>query len=492
MYQRRGGAENEGAMHQLSGRSEPTIDLVQNWALAIMSALQWGAILCITLACFSGCAPVQSWNASDFSSLARSNGPAVVNISVAREGTDFAQQPVVLGTRTSPGQDRVDENTLGSGFIVSVDGFILTNAHVVERGAQINVRLTDRREFRAKLIGLDPLADIALVKIDATGLPVVKIGDPQATDVGDWALAIGSPYGFNNSVTAGIVSAKGRVLPGANAMPFLQTDVPVNPGNSGGPLFNLRGEVIGINSRIYSSSGGYQGLSFAIPIDVAMRIKQQLQDKGSVTRGRIGMMVQEVSQGLADSFRLIRPAGALVSYVQPGGAAARAGLKPGDVILQVNNIGVVQSADALGLIADMTPGDTARLALWRDRAPIVLEVVVEQLQTPQAAPPPAADPAPPFGLIARTLLPQERQVLRLEGGLLVQRVNAAALRAGVQPGDVILALNGQPVASLEALAEEARRADGAVALLVQRGQSRLFIPIDVGRVRQRDSQKDDD
>lgn len=454
-----------------------------------------GCAVLLALACLPGCAPVQSFNASDFSGLARSNGPAVVNISVAREGGgDRSAQ----GFRASPGQDRIDDSTLGSGFIVSPDGYILTNAHVVARGAQINVRLTDRREFKARLIGLDPLADIALVKIDAAGLPAVRIGDPAATDVGDWALAIGSPYGFSNSVTAGIVSAKGRVLPGAHAMPFLQTDVPVNPGNSGGPLFNLRGEVIGINSRIYSSSGGYQGLSFAIPIDVAMRIKQQLQDKGTVTRGRIGMAVQEVTQALADSFRLPKPAGALVSYVQPGGAASRAGLKPGDVIVQVNGAEVLQSADALGLIADMTPGDTARLSLWRDRAPVSLAVVVEQLQTPQAAPAPVAEPSPPFGLVVRPLLPQERQVLRIEGGLLVQRVNAAALRAGVQAGDVILALNGQPVASLEALAEEARSADGAVALLVQRGQSRLFIPIDVGRAPPRDSgnpqapQKDED
>ncbi|RZL66206.1 MAG: PDZ domain-containing protein [Variovorax sp.] len=431
-----------------------------------------------------GCAPMQSLNASDFSALARSNGPAVVNISVAREAGDRALQ----GARAAPGGDRLDDGTLGSGFIVSADGYILTNAHVVARGAQINVRLTDRREFKARLVGIDPLADIALLKIDAAGLPTVKIGNPADTDVGDWALAIGSPYGFSNSVTAGIVSAKGRVLPGAHAMPFLQTDVPVNPGNSGGPLFNLRGEVIGINSRIYSSSGGYQGLSFAIPIDVAMRIRQQLQEKGSVTRARIGMAVQEVSQALADSFRLPRPAGALVSYVQPGGAASRAGLKPGDVILQVNGADVLQSADALGLIADMTPGETARLSLWRDRAPTVIAVVVEALHATPAVPLPMADPAPPFGLVVRPLLPQERQVLRIEGGLLVQRVNAAALRAGVQAGDVILALNGQPVASLEALAAEAKSADGAVALLVQRGPSRLFIPVDVGRPSQREPQ----
>lgn len=440
-----------------------------------------------TLACLvvagalAACAPVQSWNASNFSDLARINGPSVVNIGVAHEPAAIRSDG-----RMAPGPDRVDESTLGSGFIVSDDGYILTNAHVVAQGSEIRVRLIDRREFKARLVGLDPLADIALVKIDAAGLPAVKIGEPAATAVGDWVLAIGSPYGFTNSATAGIVSAKGRVLPGANYMPFLQTDVPINPGNSGGPLFNLRGEVIGINSRIYSRSGGYQGLSFAIPINVAIRIRAQLQAHGTVTRGRIGMLVQEVNQALADSFRLPRPTGALVSYVQPGGAAERGGLRPGDVILQVQGMDVIQSADALGLIADITPGDTARLAVWRDRAPATLSVVVERLEARQAALPPAPAGGPPFGLIVRPLLPQERQVLRIEGGLLVQRANAAAARAGVQAGDIILALNGQSVASPEALAEEARSANGAVALLVQRGSTRIFIPIEMARSSSRE------
>lgn len=432
-------------------------------------------------ACAAACAPVQSWNASNFSDLARINGPSVVNIGVAHEPAAIRSDG-----RMTPGPDRVDESTLGSGFIVSDDGYILTNAHVVAQGSEIRVRLIDRREFKARLVGLDPLADIALVKIDAAGLPAVKIGDPANTAVGDWVLAIGSPYGFTNSATAGIVSAKGRVLPGANYMPFLQTDVPINPGNSGGPLFNLRGEVIGINSRIYSRSGGYQGLSFAIPINVAMRIKAQLQAHGAVTRGRIGVLVQEVNQALADSFRLPRPTGALVSYVQPGGAAERGGLRPGDVILQVQGVDVVQSADALGLIADIAPGDTARLAIWRDRAPAALSVVVGRLEARQAALPPAPASGPPFGLIVRPLLPQERQVLRIEGGLLVQRANAAAARAGVQAGDIILALNGQSVASPEALAEEARSANGAVALLVQRGSTRIFIPIEMARASSRE------
>ncbi|EHP41951.1 serine protease [Cupriavidus basilensis OR16] len=406
-----------------------------------------------------------------FSRLVRENGPAVVNIGVAREAS-----PDPLRGRV-PGQDNVDETSLGSGFILSGDGYILTNAHVVAHGSQVSVKLTDRREFKARLIGLDAVADVALLKIDATGLPTVRIGDAASVEVGSWALAIGSPYGFANSVSAGIVSAKGRVLPGAEYMPFLQTDVPVNPGNSGGPLFNLKGEVIGINSRIYSRSGGYQGLSFAIPIDVAMRIKDQLLSQGAVTRARIGVTVQEVSQALADSFRLPWPAGALVSYVQPGGAASRAGLKPGDVILQVGARDVVQSADALICIADLAPGVAVPLRIWRDRAALELEVRPERFDAPRVAPAAASGHAP-LGMMVRPLWAQERQVLRIDGGLLVQRVNAAASRAGMHAGDVILALNGQPVDSIEALADEVSAANGAVALLVQRGNARLFIAIE--------------
>lgn len=432
------------------------------------------ALLFALAASTAGCAPLQaaSWRAApDFSRLVRENGPAVVNIGVAREAS-----PDPLRGRAQ-GQDNVDETSLGSGFILSGDGYILTNAHVVARGSLVSVKLTDRREFKARLIGLDAVADVALLKIDATGLPTVKIGDAASVEVGSWALAIGSPYGFSNSVTAGIVSAKGRVLPGAEYMPFLQTDVPVNPGNSGGPLFNLKGEVIGINSRIYSRSGGYQGLSFAIPIDVAMRIKDQLLRQGAVTRGRIGVAVQEVSQALADSFRLPRPAGALLSYVQPGGAASRAGMKPGDVILQVGARDVVQSADALIFIADLAPGVAVPLRIWRDRAALVLEVRPDRFDAPRVTRPAAPGHAP-LGMMVRPLWAQERQVLRIDGGLLVQRVNAAASRAGMQAGDVILALNGQPVDSIEALADEASAADGAVALLVQRGNARLFIAIE--------------
>lgn len=443
-------------------------------ALAAASA----ALLFVLATGTAGCAPLQA--APDFSRLVRENGPAVVNIGVAREASParlYADPPRGRSAGVVPRQDNVDETSLGSGFILSGDGYILTNAHVVARGTQVSVKLTDRREFKARLVGLDTVADVALLKIDATGLPTVKIGDPASVEVGNWALAIGSPYGFSNSVTAGIVSAKGRVLPGAEYMPFLQTDVPVNPGNSGGPLFNLKGEMIGINSRIYSRSGGYQGLSFAIPIDVAMRIKYQLQSKGAVTRGRIGVAVQEVTQALADSFRLPRPAGALVSYVQPGGAASRAGVKPGDVILQVGPRDVAQSADALIFIADLPPGAATPFRIWRERASLVLHVTPDRFDAPRVARVAAPGHAP-LGMMVRPLWPQERQVLRIDGGLLVQRVNAAALRAGVNTGDVILALNGQPVDSVEALAEEVSAAEGAVALLVQRGSARLFIAIE--------------
>lgn len=417
----------------------------------------------------------------DFSALARTYGPAVVNVGVARGSSlslPAVQQVARPGGR--PG-DRVDENSLGSGFIISEDGLILTNAHVVDRGTEISIKLTDRREFKARLIGLDRASDIALLKINATGLPTVAIGDPGSVQAGDWAVAIGSPFGFTNSVTGGIISGTGRVLPGADSMPFLQTDVPINPGNSGGPLFNLEGKVIGVNSRIYSNSGGYQGLSFAIPIDVAMRIKTQLLAQGKVTRGRIGFAVQEVSQPLAASFRLPRPVGALVSFVEPGGPADRAGLRPGDVVLQVGERQVVESAHALIHIAESLPGTPVGLTVWRDGAAVMVAVVPDPLDAPQVPLVRQVEPSAPLGLVVRPLAPAERQALRVEAGLMVQRVNAAALRAGVKPGDVILSLNGQPVGTMYELAAEVGAADGVVALLIQRGATRVFIPIDIPR-----------
>ncbi len=435
-------------------------------------------ISALTLSACSGMQGSALWNAPDFSSLARKYGPAVVNIGVARDQT---QQ------RLRSAQNPNEEGSLGSGFIVSSDGYILTNAHVVARGTQISVKLPDRREFKARLVGSDTVADVALLKIEVQGLPTVRIGDPDRAEVGDWALAIGSPFGFSNSATAGIISATRRILPGADYIPFLQTDVPVNPGNSGGPLFNQYGEVIGINSRIYSNSGGYQGLSFAIPIDAAMRIKQQLQDKGAVTRGRIGVSVQEVSQPLAESFYLPRPAGALVSYVERGAAADRAGVKSGDVILQVSGKDVIQSADALIFIADLAPGDAAVLKVWRERSARLLTVVPDRFD---AVPVPRIAPemATPLGLVVRPLFPQEQAVLRIDGGLLVQQINAAAARAGVKVGDVIMAVNGSTVRSIQELAEGVGVADGAAALLIQRANARLFIPIETHKQATRETE----
>lgn len=436
----------------------------------------------LSIASLVACTSLQAaapWATPGLAALVKAYGPAVVYIGVEREAPAarrYSDRGMLRLPDALP-QGEADAQSFGTGFIVSADGLILTNAHVVARGTQIRVTLPDRREFKASLVGLDAVADVALLRIEAAGLPVVRIGDPASVEPGDGVVAIGSPYGFGNSVTAGIISAKGRLLPGAEYMQFLQTDVPINPGNSGGPLFNLQGEVIGINSRIYSRSGGYQGLSFAIPIDAAMRIQAQLLATGTVTRGRIGVSVQELSQALADTFGLPRPAGALVNHVEPRGAAERGGLRPGDVIRQVGGREVVQAADALGLIADRTPGEALRLVVWRERAERVIEVRVDGVEAPRPPAAAASSGAQGLGIALRPLTPREQQMLRVEGGLLVQRVNAATARAGVQAGDLILALNGQPVDSAASFAQELDLSDGNAALLVQRGTVRLFVPI---------------
>jgi serine protease Do len=279
-----------------------------------------------------------------------------------------------------PGEPReFQSRSLGSGFIVSADGYILTNAHVVDAADEILVRLTDKRELKARVIGADKRSDVALIKIEATSLPTVRFGDPNVLKVGEWVVAIGSPFGFDNSVTAGIVSAKGRSLPQENYVPFIQTDVAVNPGNSGGPLFNLQGEVVGINSQIYSRSGGFMGISFAIPIDVAMDVQAQLRAAGKVSRGRIGVVIQELSKELAESFGLSQATGAVVNAVESGGPADKAGVEAGDVILKFDGKTVNSSSDLPRLVAATRPGSKATMQLWRKGASREVSVVVGEI-----------------------------------------------------------------------------------------------------------------
>ena len=372
---------------------------------------------------------------------------------------------------------------LGSGFIISADGIILTNAHVVDGAQEVIVKLTDRREFKAKVLGVDKLTDVAVLKIKATDLPVVRLGDPASTRVGDPVLAIGSPYGFENTATSGIVSAKGRALPDGAYVPFIQTDVAVNPGNSGGPLFNLQGEVIGINSQIYSRTGGYQGLSFAIPIDVAANVEKQLASSGKVTRGRLGVSVQDLTQSLGDSFGLKTVHGALVSMVDNGGPAAKAGLQPGDVIVKVGDHDVNYSADLPAQIAMMKPGTSTRLEVIRKGKPTSVDVTIGALGEKSLASVGNADTAThpgKLGVAVRPLATQEQREAGVPSGLLVEQVTGRAERAGIQAGDVIVAVNGTPVSSVQKLQEIVGKAGQSVALLVQRENNRIFVPIDMG------------
>jgi serine protease Do len=432
----------------------------------------------------------------DFTTIVRQYGPAVVNVSTvgsvknagATAGPDdgggddpffhFFRRfgPPMMPHRGMPSRG------LGSGFIVAHDGLILTNAHVVDGASEVTVKLTDKREFRAKVVGADKDTDVAVLRIDAKNLPTVKIGDASRTQVGEWVLAIGSPFGFENSATAGVVSARARALPGDSYVPFLQTDVAVNPGNSGGPLFNLQGEVIGINSQIYSSQGGgYMGISFAIPINVAMNVEHQLATSGKVTRGRLGVVIQDVNQSLANSFGLQSPQGALVAQVEKGSEGAKAGLKPGDVILAVNGEDVTGATDLPSRIAAMKPGTAVKLTVWRDHARRELEARVGEAKDKTVA---SKDDGKPrsgkLGLVVRPLTPQEQQQAELDGGAVVEDVTGPAEKAGIQPGDVVLALDGTPVKSPAQLKSLAEKAKGQVALLVQRGDNQLFVPIDLG------------
>ena len=428
----------------------------------------------------------------DFSVLVEQNGPAVVNISTTTAPVRTQMQlPQIPG---DPG-DQIQEffrrfqipmpqgdairKGVGSGFIVSADGYILTNAHVVDDANEVTVKLTDNREFKAKVIGVDRRTDVALVKIDAKNLPTVRIGDASKAKVGQWVAAIGSPFGLENTVTAGIISAKSRSLPDETYVPFIQTDVAINPGNSGGPLFNMAGEVIGINSQIYSRTGGYMGLSFAVPIDVAMKVKTDLQKYGKVSRGRLGVTIQGVSQELADSFGLKKAQGALVAAVEAKSPADKAGVKTGDIILAVDGRDVENSIDLPRVIGESRPGTAVTLKIWRQGETKELRASLGEAPAEKVARADSESKAKPskLGLAVRPLTEEERKQIEAEGGLLVEQSEGPAARAGVQAGDVILAFNNQPVKTVDQLRRLVDRSRGSIALLIQREGNKIYVPI---------------
>jgi serine protease Do len=449
----------------------------------------------------SRAAPVGRAGLPDFSAVVEANKAAVVNITStrnARRAAGSAAPELPEGLEDHPlfeffrrfGVPMPDQEApregLGSGFIVQPDGIILTNAHVVQGADEVVVRLPDRREFKGTIVGVDTPTDIAVVRIDAKDLPTVRLGDPSKVKVGEWVLAIGSPFGFENTVTAGIVSGTSRSLPEGTYVPFIQTDAAVNPGNSGGPLFNLDGEVIGINSAIYSRTGGYQGIAFAIPIDVADSVKTQLVKNGKVERGRLGVNIQAVSQSLAKSFGLERPTGALVAGVEPGSPAAKAGLQSGDVLLSVNGHPIERSSELPPMIAAVKPGSQAQLEVWRAGRKQSVSVTVGELKPERTASAGAprrdggeAQPSGRLGLAVRPLTAEEKKQVNGQG-VLVEDAGGPAARAGIQPGDVVMAVNNTPVASPEQLRSLVEKAKGTIALLVRRGDASLYVPIDLG------------
>ena len=457
-------------------------------SLALLAAAVIGTSVGVTQlpqvrAASSPATAVQTQTLPDFAAIAEANKGAVVNITVTErakpsaepqipeelQGTPFGEFFRRYGT---PGP-RMPRRGMGSGFIVQPDGVVLTNAHVVEGADEVTVKLTDRREFKGKVLGADKATDIAVVKIDAKGLPSVRLGDPSKVRVGEWVLAIGSPFGFENTVTAGIVSGTSRSLPDGTYVPFIQTDAAVNPGNSGGPLFNLKGEVIGINSQIYSQTGGYQGIAFAIPVDVAAGVKDQLVKNGKVERGRIGVAIQEVSQSLAQSFGLDRPRGALVAAVEKASPAEKAGLKSGDVILAINGRTIERSAELPPLVAAVKPGSKASFEVWREGKSRTLDVSVGQLKPEQVSAASDDETSAPTGKLGLAVRPTE-------DGLLVENAGGAAARAGIRAGDVVTAVNGKRVKSVDELKAATEKAKGTVALLIRRGDNSLFVPVEIG------------
>ncbi|KGS31282.1 peptidase Do family protein [Burkholderia pseudomallei MSHR7343] len=459
----------------------------------------------------TGAAPAARAGLPDFADLVERVGPAVVNIRTTANvpadtrgalppGLDngdmseffrrFFGIPLPQGPggqknapSTPDAPDTEQNRGVGSGFILSSDGYVMTNAHVVDDADTIYVTLTDKREFKAKLIGVDERTDVAIVKINASSLPTVAIGDSNRVRVGEWVVAIGSPFGLDNTVTAGIVSAKGRNT--GDYLPFIQTDVAVNPGNSGGPLINMQGEVIGINSQIYSRTGGFMGISFAIPIDEAMRVAEQLKASGKVTRGRIAVAIGEVTKEVADSIGLPKAEGALVSSVEPGGPADKAGLQPGDIILKFNGRPVEAASDLPRMVGDTKPGAKATVTVWRKGQSRDLPITIAEFpadkaakadsrQAPQQKPRSSA-----LGLTVSDLSPEQLKTLKLRNGVQIDAVDGPASRAGLQRGDIVLRVGDVDITSAKQFVDVTSKLDPqrAVAVLVRRGENTQFIPI---------------
>jgi serine protease Do len=446
--------------------------------------------------------PLHAKDLPDFTELAEKQGPAVVNISitsVVQGGAmpfpgmpydenlqEFFKRFGIPGMPGQGGGQEYKSQSLGSGFIISQDGYILTNAHVVSEADEVLVKLSDKREFNAKIIGADKRTDVALIKIEATNLPKVTIGDPNQLKVGEWVAAIGSPFGLENTMTAGIVSAKGRALPQENYVPFIQTDVAINPGNSGGPLFNLRGEVVGINSQIYSRSGGSMGLSFSIPIDVAIDVSNQLKTTGKISRGWLGIAIQELTKELSESFGMKNTNGALIAGVEKGGPAEKSGLQPGDVIIKFDGKPIVNSSDLPRIVGTTKPGRTVPVEVLRKSATKTLSVTVGEVPTDPAetiaqsksAPKPEANR---IGLTLKELTPAQKKRLNGKNGLLVIDSTGVAAQSGIRRGDIVLGLNNSESQSVDLFNKQinAVPAGKTVAVLVLRGENTLYVPIKV-------------
>jgi serine protease Do len=468
---------------------------LHNWAVA---AALLGALS------FATPSPAQR-GLPDFTDLYEQQGPAVVSIDVT---STVKRSPLADLSEDDPfyeffrrfgqvprGRERqrdLEQQSVGSGFILSGDGYVLTNAHVVDDASEVLVKLTDKREFKAKVVGVDKRTDVAVLKIDATGLPKVTIGDPDKLRVGEWVAAIGKPFGLENTITAGIVSAKGRELPNENLIPYIQTDVPINPGNSGGPLFNMKGEVVAINSLIYSRTGGYMGLAFAVPIDVAMGAVKQIQEKGRVTRGRIGVQIQEVSKETADAFGLSKASGALVNSVEKGGPADKGGVESGDIILRADNRAVNSSTELPRIITQIKPGTKIPVQVWRKGATKDLTITVAELKEdePRAArksAPLAKEKGKPnrMGLVLADLTDEQKKELEVKNGVLIEDIPGTA-RGNVQVGDVILAVISKGAAIEARSAEQVNgliaklEKGSAVTFLLRRGEAQFYSSIKIG------------